>query len=92
MAGLLRVQGAEVDQPKNIQMGNNGNNPVVMYPNGTTTPISFSDENTMPFGMAIAADGAAWVSYRETDVISKFRYSAGAILKIFTVPLPPPFM
>lgn len=87
-AGLLRVQGTAVDQSNNIWMASYGNNAVVVYPNQTTTPISYVDSNTEPFGMAITTDGYAWVTYTGSDTVSKLRYSNGGISKLFTVTLP----
>lgn len=87
--GLLRVQGTAVDQSNNIWMASYGNNAVVVYPNQTTNPVSFVDTpNTEPFGMAIATDGYAWVTYTGSDTVSKLRYSNGGISKLFTVTLP----
>ncbi len=87
-SGLLRVQGTAVDQSNNIWMASYGNNAVVLYPNGSTNAISYTDSNTEPFGMAIASDGSAWVSYTGTDVVTKLRLSNGVISKLFTVTLP----
>lgn len=87
-AGLFRVQGTAVDQSNNIWMASYGNNAVVLYPNQTTTPISYTDTNTEPFGMAISADGYAWVTYTGSDAVSKLRFVNGGISKLFTVTLP----
>jgi len=87
-SGLLRVQGVAVDQSNNIWMSSYGNNTVVVYPNQTTTPISYVDNNIQPFGMAISSDGYAWVTYTGSDTVSKLRFSNGGISKLFTVTLP----
>lgn len=87
-AGLLRVQGIAVDQSNNVWMASYGNKAVVVYPNQTTTPISYEDNNIEPFGMAITSDGYAWVSYTGSDTVSKLRFSNGVISKLFTVSLP----
>ena len=87
-AGLLRVQGIAVDQSNNVWMASYGNNAVVLYPNQTTTPVSYADTNTEPFGMAVSNDGYAWVTYTGSDAVSKLRYSNGVITKLFTVALP----
>ena len=87
-AGLLRVQGTAVDQSNNIWMASYGDNAVVVYPNQTTTPISYLDSNIQPFGMAITSDGYAWVTYTGSDTVSKLRFSNGVISKLFTVTLP----
>ena len=87
-AGLLRVQGTAVDQSNNIWMASYGNNAVIVYPNQTTTPISYVDSNIQPFGMAISSDGYAWVTYSGSDTVSKLRFSNGGISKLFTVTLP----
>ena len=87
-SGLLRVQGVAVDQSNNIWMASYGNNAVVVYPNQTTTPLSYVDSNTEPFGMAISSDGYAWVTYTGSDTVSKLRYTSGVVSKLFTVTLP----
>lgn len=88
IAGLLRVQGTAVDQSNNIWMASHGNNAVVVYPNQTTNPVSYVDNNLQPFGVAISSDGYAWVTYTGTNAVSKLRYSNGGISKLFTVTLP----
>jgi hypothetical protein len=87
-AGLLRVQGTAVDQSNNIWMASHGNNTVVVYPNQTTNPVSYVDNNLQPFGLAISSDGYAWVTYTGSNAVSKLRYSNGGISKMFTVTLP----
>lgn len=87
-AGLLRVQGTAVDQSNNIWMASHGNNTVVVYPNQTTNPVSYVDNNLQPFGLAISGDGYAWVTYTGSNAVSKLRYSNGGISKMFTVTLP----
>lgn len=88
-AGTNQVQGIAVDQSNNIWMASYGNSSVVVYPNGNTSnPISFADDNVHPFGMAVASDGSAWVSYTKTNTVSKFRLVGGQIIKQFTVSLP----
>lgn len=87
-AGLSRVQGVAVDQSNNIWMASYGNNSVVVYPNQTTSPVSYADSNTEPFGMAVSSDGYAWVTYTGTDTVSKLRYSNSGISKLFSVTLP----
>jgi hypothetical protein len=87
-SGLLRVQGVAVDQSNNVWMASYGNNAVVVYPNQTTTPLSYVDSNTEPFGMAITSDGYAWVTYTGSDTVSKLRYTNGVVSKLFTVSLP----
>lgn len=87
-SGLLRVQGIAIDQSNNVWMASYGNNAVVVYPNQSVTAISYVDNNTEPFGMAITNDGYAWVSYTGSDSISKLRLSNGVISKLFSVPLP----
>ncbi|CAM3771936.1 hypothetical protein [Polynucleobacter arcticus] len=87
-SGLLRVQGTAIDQSNNVWMASYGNRAVVVYPNQTTTPISYEDNNIEPFGMAITSDGYAWVSYTGSDTVSKLRYRNGGVSKLFTVSLP----
>lgn len=88
-SGLLRVQGTAVDQSNNIWMASYGNNAVVVYPNQTTSPISYSDNsNTEPFGMAITSDGYAWVTFTGSDTVLKLRLRNGGISKVYEVQLP----
>ena len=87
-AGLLRVQGVAVDQSNNVWMASYGNNAVVVYPNQTTTPLTYVDSNIEPFGMAITSDGYAWVTYTGSNTVSKLRFTSGVVSKLFTVTLP----
>jgi hypothetical protein len=87
-SGLLRVQGVAVDQSNNVWMASYGNNAVVVYPNQTTSPLTYVDSNTEPFGMAISSDGYAWVTYTGSNTVSKLRYTSGVVSKVFTVSLP----
>lgn len=87
--GISRVQGIAVDQSNNIWMASYGNNTVVVYPNGNSNnPLTYLDSNLAPFGMAIDSQGDAWVTYTNTDVVSKLRITGGQITKLFTVALP----
>ena len=89
ITSLDRVQGIAVDASNNIWMASYGNNTVVVYPRGNNTnPLTYVDTNLAPFGMAIDSQGDAWVSYTDTDVVSKLRIVSGQITKLFTVSLP----
>jgi sugar lactone lactonase YvrE len=86
---LDRVQGIAVDTSNNIWMASHNNNTVVVYPNGNSNnPLTYLDSNLAPFGMAIDSQGDAWVTYTNTDVVSKLRIVSGQITKLFTVNLP----
>lgn len=87
--GLSRVQGIAVDPSNNIWMASYGNNSVVAYLKGSSANvITYSDGNVQPFGMAIAGDGSAWVTYTGSDTVSKLKFNGGNIAKVFTVNLP----
>ncbi|MBU3601744.1 NHL repeat-containing protein [Polynucleobacter sp. AM-25C3] len=87
--GLSRVQGIAVDQSNNIWMASYGNNSVVVYRNGSASnAASYTDSNTEPFGVAIASDGSAWVSYTGSDTVSKLKITNGTISKLASVILP----
>lgn len=84
----FQVQGVAVDQSNNIWMASNGNNKVIIFPNGDpNSAIEYSDTNRSPFGMAIDQNGAGWVSYTGTDRVSKFSLRGNSLLKEFTVSL-----
>ncbi|MDP3622095.1 MAG: NHL repeat-containing protein [Polynucleobacter sp.] len=86
---LDRVQGVAVDQSNTIWMASHGNNTVVVYPKGNSNnPLTYFDGNLAPFGMAVDSQGDAWVTYTNTDVVSKLRIVGGQITKLFTVSLP----
>ena len=66
--GLFRVQGIAIDSDQNVWMASYGNGSVVVYPGGDQTqPVVYPDSNSphtnfLPFGVAIAEDGTAWVT------------------------------
>ena len=86
---LLQVQGIAVDQSNNIWMASYGNNQVVVYRNGDPGSVAtYSNGVSQPFGMAIAPDGTAWVTYRGTGKVAKLQMINGVISNVFTVNLP----
>ena len=86
---LLQVQGIAVDQSNNIWMASYGNNQVVVYRNGDPGSVAtYSNGVSQPFGMAIAPDGTAWVTYRGTGKVAKLQMINGVISNVFTVELP----
>ena len=88
-SNLLQVQGTAVDQSNNIWMASYGNNQVVVYRNGNPSSVAtYSNGVSQPFGMAIASDGTAWVTYRGTGKVAKLQMINGVISNVFTVNLP----
>jgi hypothetical protein len=86
---LLQVQGIAVDQSNNIWMASYANNQVVVYRNGDPSSVAtYSNGVSQPFGMAIAPDGTAWVTYRGTGKVAKLQMINGVISNVFTVNLP----
>lgn len=81
---LLQVQGIAVDQSNNIWMASYGNNQVVVYRNGDPSSVAtYSNGVSQPFGMAIASDGTAWVTYRGTGKVAKLQMINGVISEVF---------
>lgn len=66
--GLERVQGVAIDEQDNVWMASYGNGSVVVYPGGDpTAAVVYPDANSpgsnfLPFDVAIADDGTAWVT------------------------------
>lgn len=88
IGGSFQVQGVAVDQSNNVWMASNGNDRVIVFPNGdSNSPIEYGDTNTSPFGMAIDQNGSAWVSYTGTDQVSKFSLRGNSLSKDLTVAL-----
>lgn len=88
IGGSFQVQGVAVDQSNNVWMASNGNDRVIVFPNGdSNSPIEYGDTNTSPFGMAIDQNGSAWVSYTGTDQVSKFSLRGSSLSKDLTVAL-----
>ncbi|MBU3593244.1 hypothetical protein ICN42_03940 [Polynucleobacter sp. 71A-WALBACH] len=86
---LLQVQGIAVDQSNNIWMASYGNDQVVVYRNGEpANAVTYSNGVSQPFGMAIAGDGTAWVTYQGTGKVAKLKMTNGVISNVFTVNLP----
>ena len=86
---LLQVQGIAVDKSNHVWMASYGNNQVVVYRNGDPTSVAtYSNGVSQPFGMAIASDGTAWVTYRGTGKVAKLQMTNGVISNVFTVNLP----
>ncbi len=60
--GTDRVQGIVADHNGNIWTANFGNNKLVVFPAGDPDRALAQDLPCHPFGVAVAADGTAWVS------------------------------
>jgi hypothetical protein len=59
-----RVQATVVDGDDNVWLASYGNNRVVVYPGGDPARVTYKQcaASFVPFGIAIAADGTAWVT------------------------------
>ncbi|HEX8620221.1 MAG TPA: hypothetical protein VF911_21760, partial [Thermoanaerobaculia bacterium] len=88
--GLSRVQGTAIDESGNVWMASYGNNSVVVYPGGNQlSPVVFQrDTDFVPFGVAIAADGTAWVtnSNAARSTLCRFRLDLDALTLISETP------
>jgi hypothetical protein len=83
------VQGIAVNQSNHVWMASYGNNQVVVYRNGDPSSVAtYSNGVSQPFGMAIAPDGTALVTYRGTGKVAKLQMINGVISNVFTVNLP----
>ncbi|MEW4488563.1 hypothetical protein AB1L42_10805 [Thalassoglobus sp. JC818] len=62
--GTYRVQAIKVDDSGNVWSASFGNNTVVMYPGGNPEQAVQVDfhAGAAPFGLAVAPDGAVWVT------------------------------
>ncbi len=60
--GTDRVQGLVVDRDGNVWTANFGNDRLVVFPDGDPDRAIAASLPCHPFGVAIAADGTAWVS------------------------------
>jgi hypothetical protein len=85
--GVYKVQGIESDQANNIWLASFGNNRVVVYPGGDAdnSVIFQGVEGFLPFGIAIAADGSAWVTNANIPEgsISRFELVNGTLTRTF---------
>jgi hypothetical protein len=85
---LHKVQQTVVDRDGNVWMSSYGNNSVVVYPGGNeAAAIAFesgNDKTFLPFGLALAADGTAWVTNSEiaNSGIDHFEIVDGAVKRI----------
>lgn len=100
VGGTLQVQDVVVDQNNNLWLASNGNASVVVFPNtkideensapdpnrAVSAPI---EDGLGPFGIAIAADGSAWVTssaglwaYTKSN-LSRFRYENGQLTCVY---------
>jgi sugar lactone lactonase YvrE len=88
IGGSFQVQGVAIDQYNNLWLASNGNDRVIIFPNGDpNSAITYSDTNKSPFGVAIDQSGNAWFSYTGTDKVSKFSLRGNTLLKDLTVSL-----
>jgi hypothetical protein len=85
--GTFKVQMVVPDQDNNIWIASSGNMRVVVYPQGDAdNPIIFQGPETfLPFGIAIAHDGTAWVVSANPFLssISRFKLANGLLTKQF---------
>ena len=82
-----RVQGTVVDDADNVWLASYGNGRVVVYPGGDArrAVVHYGDPNTFkPFGIAIAADGSAWVTngYSQSSSIVNLRLQDGKLERV----------
>lgn len=92
--GTDRVQGIVADRDGNIWSANYGNDKVVVFPGGNPDQSVAADLPCHPFGVAIAADGTAWVSTvggrlpnedqscDENATVSHWRLDGGALTRL----------
>jgi hypothetical protein len=88
-SSLYRVQGTVSDKHGNIWMASSGNDRVQIFPKGnpyTSFPF-YQDANTFPFDIRIDSDGAGWISYNGTSMVSKFILTETGLQLQFTVPI-----
>ncbi|MDO8732648.1 MAG: hypothetical protein Q7L55_08790 [Actinomycetota bacterium] len=85
-SNLFRVQGTVSDARGNIWMASYGNNRVQVFPTGdpTTSYPFYVDTNTEPFDIRLDSNGDAWVSYTGTSTVSKLRFTATGVQRLFT--------
>jgi len=85
VGGTLRPQGMAVDQTGNIWIAGYGNSVVTVFPNANpANAFSYpGGTNTSAFGMAIAADGSAWVGFTGSSTVMKYKLSGTTITPQF---------
>lgn len=84
--GVFRVQATVFDKSGNLWMASYGNKSVVVYPGGDpTSPVSYTGAaGFMPFGIAIAADGTAWVTSTDPALgsVTQLSLQNGSLTKV----------
>lgn len=77
VGGTWRVQGMAIDTASNVWMASYGNGQVVVFPKGDPRQSlsAPTEAGYFPFGVAIAADGSAWV----TNSTGLYEYTEGRI-------------
>jgi len=83
-----RVQGTVVDDDDNVWLASYGNHRVVVYPGGdATSAIVYdpNDDNFLPFGIAIAADGTGWITNSYSDASSVIQLQLDVTAKTLTL-------
>lgn len=88
IGGSYQVQGLAFDQSGNLWIASNGNNKIIVFPNGNSdNALFYQDSNTGPFGVAIDQSNNAWFSYTGTDQVSKFILRGNNIIKELNINL-----
>jgi len=87
--GLERVQAVVVDRHDNVWMASYGNHRVVVYPFGDASRAAWYPPDPAPtwfspFGIAIAADGTAWVTNTDPaySTLTHYRFSGGQLTQL----------
>lgn len=93
--GAVRVQAVAVDQDDNVWLASFGNDSVVVFMGGDPkNPVSYQEPTgSGPFGVAIAADGSAWVtnsgglSGENQSSVCKYMLQGGVLSQQFSIPV-----
>jgi hypothetical protein len=92
--GVDRAQGMATDTDGNVWVTSFGNDSVVVFPGGDPSqPVSFPQAGNQPFDVAIAPDGAAWVSNsggilgENPSSVARFTFEGGILRRDIVVPL-----
>lgn len=81
-----RVQGTVSDARGNVWLASYGNSRVQVLPSGdpaSSYPF-YADENAGPFDIRLDSSGDAWVSYTQSDSVSKLHFDPTGVQRRFT--------